>query len=181
MGIGLMTGYPILLLCLNALDLWMNSSFEFDEPVENDVELMVILSVLLQMFVQIFAFIAVFLMLSNTYLFQVGIIGPLFSNFRPTFIIHPVYMCATVFLGIYRSGELLSGVPTWELWDSDVYVAMSIMHKLVAVLYYYLNMNTVMKLGDASLYSKAAWVAIFSSSSIAGGTRNPMIEGTTAS
>lgn len=172
-----MTGYPIFLLCLNALDLWMNSSFEYDEPLDNDVELMVILSVLLQMFVQIFAFIAMFLMVSNTYLFQVGIIGPLLSTFRLTFIIHPVYMCATVLLGIYRAGELLSGVPTRELWDSDAYVSMSIIHKLVAVLYYYLNMNTVMKLGDASLYSREAWVAIFASTSVGGGTRNPMNEG----
>mmetsp|Transcript_33137 Transcript_33137/g.56683 ORF Transcript_33137/g.56683 Transcript_33137/m.56683 type:complete len:185 (-) Transcript_33137:39-593(-) len=177
MGYGLMLGYPMFLMALNVLDLWMNSSFEYDEFEEVNQQIVVILFVLLQTFVQIFAFITMFLMLSNTYLFQVGIIGPLISNFKLTFAIHPIYMTSTVLLGIYRAGQLLSGVRTRELWDSDVYIGLSLLHKLVAVLYYYNNMNTVMKLGDASLYSKDAWVALFAqgSASVGGSsTLNPL-------
>uniref|UniRef100_A0A7S2BXW0 Transmembrane protein 138 n=1 Tax=Florenciella parvula TaxID=236787 RepID=A0A7S2BXW0_9STRA len=174
--------YPVFLMSLNVLDLLMNSSFEYDEFEEVDQEIVVILFVLLQTFVQIFAFITMFLMLSNTYLFQVGIIGPLITNFKLTFAIHPIYMAMTCLLGVYRAGQQLSGLRARELWDSEVYIAASLIHKLTAVIYYYNNMNTVMKLGDASLYSKSAWVQLFSQgNAVSGTTRNPLQDGAGAS
>ena len=57
----------------------------------------------------------------------------------------------------------------------------------MAVIYYYNNMNTVMKLGDASLYSKSAWVQLFSQGNavsgtmVSGTTRNPLQDGAGAS
>ena len=99
-------------------------------------------------------------MASNTYLFQVGIIGPLISKFQAVFYVHPFYAFATICVGVYRANKFSGGTPFPELWDSPSYVTCSVLHKLIAVLYYYLNMNVVMKLGDASLYSKDALVAM---------------------
>ena len=75
-----------------------------------------------------------------------------------------------------------SGVHARELWDSDAYIGASLLHKLVAVIYYYNNMNTVMKLGDASLYSKSAWVQLFAqgNAAVSSTTRNPMQNSATA-
>lgn len=51
---------------------------------------------------QVFQFVILFLLMTGTYLFRVGLIGVLARNFRAAALITPVYMLLTVAVGITR-------------------------------------------------------------------------------
>ena len=48
-----------------------------------------------------------------------------------------------------------------ELWGHPSYVAFSILHKLIAPVYYLLLLDTLRKLGQPRWYSKDYWVQMF--------------------
>ena len=52
--------------------------------------------------VQICIFLTLFLMLCDTYLFRVGLLGVLFSHFRLVLILHPIYLTITLLTDGYR-------------------------------------------------------------------------------
>lgn len=52
--------------------------------------------------VEITIFLTLFLMLCDTYLFQVGLLGVLFAHFKAAFLLQPVYLLFTLFLDGYR-------------------------------------------------------------------------------
>jgi len=156
----LLWGKPAGLLTLCFVDMVLNSTFEYDESSGNDI--FVILMVVSHFFIQIGAFIFLYLMLSDTYLFQIGIIGPLYSQFRTAAYVHFIYATYTFLLGFYRARNVLNGKAIYELWDSEMYLMLSVAHKLVAIIYYYQNMSTVIKLGNSMFYSREAWVRMLS-------------------
>lgn len=151
---------PCVLLILNAFDLLMNSSFEFDTTFGEG--LVVVACAALQAFVLILAFISLFLMLADTYFFQVGIIAPLLRSFIAVSLVHPVYIVLTTALGIYRAQLFLSGTTPWDLWDNRLYSTLSTLQKLTALMYYHQNLRTVIKLGDPNFRDPDCCVALFS-------------------
>jgi hypothetical protein len=52
--------------------------------------------------VQITLFLTLFLLLCDTFLFQVGLLGVLFAHFRAVLILQPIYVVYTLLLDGYR-------------------------------------------------------------------------------
>ena len=103
-----------------------------------------------------------FMLLGGTYLFKSGLLGVLFARFRLLLWMFPSYFIATAVLGVLRVSALGSSGATYEtLWDSDTYFALSIIHKLVAAVYYVVNFRSIFILGEPRFYTKDEWVAIY--------------------
>lgn len=45
------------------------------------------------------------------------------------------------------------------LWDNGLFYLLSVVQKLVSLLYYIVVVRTTIKLGEPRLYEKSAWVA----------------------
>ena len=88
-------------------DLALNSSGEFDDyrSIVNSKKPYVVPLLLLaaQVGLQIVLAFLVFLLMSGTYLFRIGLISLLTKYFRPYITIAPLYLVATIFLGILRA------------------------------------------------------------------------------
>lgn len=125
-----------------------------------------------------------FLLMFGTYLFQVGLIGTLLSQFREIMYIIPVYVAALgAQAGIKVS--LMAGAvktPPSQLWDNDLFFVLTVVKLLgtfccclvclcafadavprtaVAVVYYIGMLRTIVKMGDLKLYKKSSWVSRF--------------------
>jgi len=107
----------MLLLCL--ADLGLNSSLEFDDytPTKKEIEEnpnldegnaqnILVLIFGIQLVIQISTFLTLFLMMCDTYLFRVGLLGVLARQFRGVLLIHPAYIAFTMIIGGYRVTEV---------------------------------------------------------------------------
>jgi hypothetical protein len=62
-----------------------------------------------QVLLQIAALVNLLVLLGGTFLFRSGLFGMLYGQFRLVLLVHPLYICLTIALGIARvvSGTLL--------------------------------------------------------------------------
>jgi len=107
----------------------------------------------------------------DTYLFQVGLIGVLAREFRALFGGLAAYLLAW---GAYAAVKafLLLGPPRASedgLWDAPLFVALSVLQKLASFGYYALVLAYAAKLGEGRWYSRAYWVREFSAKGAAAG------------
>jgi hypothetical protein len=118
-----------------------------------------------QFAIQILNLLLLFLLFFGTYLFQVGLLGEVFREFRPALI------AMTLYLGVFSAyaGTKLSllvgppGLGQEELWSkSQTFVALSVLQKIAALLYYVMVLQTTLRLGEAKWYQRAPWVARYS-------------------
>ncbi|GMH65651.1 hypothetical protein TrLO_g14473 [Triparma laevis f. longispina] len=154
----------MLLLCLG--DLGLNSSVEFDDFTKGDTSTnaknILVLVFGLQLVLQISTFLTLFLMMGDTYLFRVGLLGVLAKQFTGVLLLHPFYIGYTMALGGYRVAELhKEGFEMNQLWELPYFVPLSVCHKIVAAIYYVANLRSTIKLGSPLYYNKDAWVEIF--------------------
>lgn len=56
----------------------------------------------LQTIIQLSVFLALFLTMSDTFLFRVGLLGVLLKKFRSVLILHPIYFTITLIASTYR-------------------------------------------------------------------------------
>mmetsp|Transcript_4166 Transcript_4166/g.7789 ORF Transcript_4166/g.7789 Transcript_4166/m.7789 type:complete len:201 (-) Transcript_4166:62-664(-) len=151
------------LLCLG--DLGLNSSVEFDDFVKGDTsdnaKNILVLVFGLQLVIQISTFLTLFLMMGDTYLFRVGLLGVLAKQFTGVLLLHPLYIGYTMLLGGYRVTELHKDVEISGLWELPYFIPLSVCHKIVAAIYYVANLRSTIKLGSPLYYNKDAWVEIF--------------------
>lgn len=155
----------MVILCL--LDLGINSSVEFDDFVgdsrDEDANNVLVLMFGLQLVVQVSIFLTLFLMMGDTYLFRVGLLGVLAKQFLGVLLLHPFYIGYTMLLGGYRVSEMTSDTDlgVGALWDLDGFMPLSVVHKIVAAIYYVSNLRSTIKLGSPLYYNKDAWVDLY--------------------
>uniref|UniRef100_A0A7S1TSS8 Transmembrane protein 138 n=1 Tax=Phaeomonas parva TaxID=124430 RepID=A0A7S1TSS8_9STRA len=143
-------------------DLALNSSVEHDTYVAVEQQHLAggayIMVYGCHVVLQVSTFIVLVLMMGETYLFQVGLLQILASQFPAVLIIHPVYMLYTIVLGAVRTSRLVGNSHVTDLWADQAYAAFSVGHKMIAVVYYVLNLRAAVKLGDPVYYQRQdAW------------------------
>ena len=111
--------------------------------------------------VQISVFLALFLAMADTFLFRVGLLPVLMKKFRGVLILHPIYFITTLGVGIYRVNELdRLDNEVVELWKNEIFVALSIIQKCVAIPYYLFNLRASAKLQEQRFFNKGAWISL---------------------
>lgn len=83
-----------------------------------------------QVVVEISIFLVLFLAMTDTFLFRVGLLGVLVKKFRMVLILHPIYITLTLVTGIYRVHYLAQGNMLYELWLTDSFIFLSSLHKI---------------------------------------------------
>lgn len=114
----------------------------------------------LQVVVEITIFLILFLAMADTFLFRVGLLGLLFQKFQMVLIIQPIYMSLTLGAGMYRVRQFEQGKTLNELWKNSRYRGISMFQKIIAIVYYLLNLRATMKLGNPIFYNKQAWISL---------------------
>ena len=83
------------------------------------------------------------------------------------------YFFLTLFLGLYRIitlPVLAAGRKKFRknngMWDTSTqaglrYTSISHVHKIVAAIYYFVNIRAAVRLGDSIYYAKDSWVTLF--------------------
>mmetsp|Transcript_20603 Transcript_20603/g.29567 ORF Transcript_20603/g.29567 Transcript_20603/m.29567 type:complete len:168 (-) Transcript_20603:120-623(-) len=143
-----------ILLCA---DLGMNCSFDFDDYNLEGRDLIAV-PLAIQLVIEISVFLILFLSMADTYLFRVGLLGILLKKFRFVLLLHPLYMALTLFTGAYRVQKLGSDYDIVGLWRDDGFVALSVIHKLVSVFYYVINLRATIQLGSNIYFDRTVWV-----------------------
>ena len=147
------------MLILLGADLALNSSLEYDLYRQNEEIALIMFGI--HVIVQILTFLTLFLMLCDTYLFRVGLLGILFSHFRQVLLMYPVYIVSTILLGGFRLRYILDGNKLWDIHRILPFFASSSIHKFLAVIFYLLNTRAALKLADPNFYEKDQWVQLY--------------------
>lgn len=104
----------------------------------------------------LFAVIVVFLLFFNTYIFQAGLVSILISKFKAPILFVLVYLGLSI------------GLHVWGLtviWDnpfvtvySPGFLALYVIQRTCAVLYYYTYKRTALRLSDPRFYQINDWI-----------------------
>ena len=155
------------LFLLVVVDIFINAMAEYEQvaafkSLGSTIANMIM--IIFQIGALILSFVTMFMLLGSTFLFQGGLLGVLYSRFRPLVWSYPIYFTACLALGIWRI-QLWSGMSEEkqleDLWDNDGYFAFSVVHKLIAVCYYVLNVRATLALGESRYYTKEEWVTLY--------------------
>lgn len=160
----------IAMFSLLCTDLALNSSLDYDN-YDSDVQSarnwlewnggVPSALLALQAIVQVSVFLALFLAMADTFLFRVGLLGVLMKKFRAVLLLHPIYFGFTMIVGVYRVEALDEGnIGMSDLWRDQSYIALSIVHKIVAILYYLFNLRATVKLSERKYFDKDAWISL---------------------
>lgn len=118
-----------------SIDLALNSILDYDpfnDQYNNHAKATHLLLGLLglQIVIQISAFLVLFLAMSDTFLFRVGLLGLLIKKFRVVLILHPIYVALTLAQGFYRVKQLSEGKTLAYLWMNSTYIVLSYLQKI---------------------------------------------------
>jgi len=141
----------LFILCLT--DLGLNSSVEFDDFGGSTTAIIPLLLLVAQFLVQIGSLLCMFLILSNTQLYQVGLLAVIKKHFGAVVYAHLSYLAITMTQGILRVSILRStDGGALDLWKSSTYVTVSVSQKIIAAIYYCANLETVLKARHPKFY-----------------------------
>jgi len=164
-----------IMMSLCCLDLAFNSFVEFDDFYGSYSHKSRVFVFGMQIIIQISIFYSLFLMMGETYLFRVGLVKVLVRQFRMTLISHPIYIATSLGLGFYRLNNMRQDTKIHELWSLGglpYFIPLSVMHKIMAAMYYLLNIRSSLRLGSSFFYEKDAWVKLYYSTN----KENPLKE-----
>lgn len=150
-------GLMFILLCV---DLIMNCSFDYDNLGFTDKVDFLVVVLGIQVVVEISIFLALFLAMAETFLFRVGLLGLLMKKFRLALLIHPLYLALTIAAGALRVRQLSQDGDMVALQNNSSFIAVSVVQKLVAVVYYVVNMRATLKLGSSLYFDRTLWVSL---------------------
>lgn len=146
-----------LILCLQflllAIDLVVNS-FSGLFATE-DVVLLVLYIV--QDASLVFEIIILFLLFFNTYVFRAGLVTLLIRKFKSAIVLCFVYLTLCLVYHIWTL-KLQWGDENAFVWRDDGVQAVYVLHRVTSVVYYYMYMRTVWKLGDPMYYRNSEWL-----------------------
>ncbi|KAL3800794.1 hypothetical protein HJC23_001631 [Cyclotella cryptica] len=101
-------------------------------------------------------FSAFFLILVDTFPFQVGLLGVVCKEFKHMLFAQTGYSAVSVVVGTMRLNEVFKG--NTDIWRSGLYIITSFFHKLVAPCYYAVSLRSALRLGDEKYTTKDAWM-----------------------
>ncbi|KAK2144923.1 hypothetical protein LSH36_719g00004 [Paralvinella palmiformis] len=137
---------------LLVIDLFMNS---FTELLRFENVILLVLYVIQDICI-LFAVIVVFLLFFNTYIFQAGLVGILINKFKSTIIVVFVYFCLCIGLHVWGM-TMRWDDPNKDIWNNG-YIALFVLQRTAAVLYYYTYKRSALRLGDPRLYQDSEWI-----------------------
>lgn len=145
----------ILVLQLTHLvsDLLFNSS-TIIIGTKNPILLLVIF--LLQDMGLILAAVLIFLIFFNTYAFKAGLLSILVRKFSATLVVSFLYFALTLSYHAW-SLDLQWRRPNSYIWSEGL-LALYVLQKLLAVVYYYLYKRAALRLGDSKYYEDSTWL-----------------------
>ena len=94
------------------------------------------------------------LQLFNTFAFKAGLLWVLLRKFVITFAIIIFYIVLTIAFGIWNLVARWDGTRGW----TDPLVALFVIHKAAAVVYYYFCKRSALRLGDVRYYRDSQWI-----------------------
>ncbi|KAM4618048.1 transmembrane protein 138 [Discoglossus pictus] len=133
-------------------DLFVNS---FSELLRSAPVIQLVLFIL-QDVGTLFAAIILFLMLFNTFVFQAGLLGLLCQRFQVTVMICALHLGLSVALHVWIM-NLRWKTQNVFIW-SDGLLALYVLQRFVAVLYFYFYKRTILNLGDSRFYHDSLWL-----------------------
>jgi hypothetical protein len=139
-------------------DLAMNALMDYDivtEKLENNMQLGF---VGLQVVVEICIFLILFLVAADTFVFRVGLLGVLMQAVQSTLLLHPIYVVLTLVTGLRRVKHFNRGDGLNELWHDNTFFGLTVVHKMVAILYYVMNIRSARQLEDPVFFNKDTWI-----------------------
>ncbi|KAL3800409.1 hypothetical protein ACHAW5_009087 [Stephanodiscus triporus] len=153
-----------LLISFIAADAYLNSKAEYEamemdgkSSIDELSQLQMILfgsTIVLQLSIAS----SIFLILCNTFPFQVGVLFPFLKGiFKSFLVLQPTYMILSCAVGGMRLYQIFVSGNT-DLWARWYYSTLSAMHKLVAPCYYAAALRSALALGHEKYYTKDAWV-----------------------
>mmetsp|Transcript_14789 Transcript_14789/g.18629 ORF Transcript_14789/g.18629 Transcript_14789/m.18629 type:complete len:172 (+) Transcript_14789:152-667(+) len=144
-----------ILLLLNALDLALNSTIEYDITTDRNSQ---VLTFGVQIVAQTLVVAVVFTSFGDTFLFRVGLVDVMWDRFMGVLVVVPVYGFVGIVVGSYRIRRFDD---IDDLWNLPLYKVISILHKILAPLYYAMTISCVMELSESKYHTKEAWVDAF--------------------
>ncbi|XP_033229855.1 transmembrane protein 138 [Belonocnema kinseyi] len=133
-------------------DICINSFASFARP--SPVDLLVLY--VIQDFCLIVALTVLLVSFFSTYIFQVGLIQLLYTQFRVTLILCIIYIILSIGLHSWHM-TLHWPTPFSHYWTRGFHSLYSI-HKAVAVLYYYFYKRASLRVGDPRYYESSTWL-----------------------
>lgn len=114
----------------------------------------------LQALGQISTFLCLFLLLCDTFPFQIGLLDILTKRFSIVLWLHLVYFGMTCLVSGLRLSNLHSDLTMLDVWSLKYYAILSFLQKFVAPLYYAENLKASTELGKIKYYMKDLWTNI---------------------
>ena len=141
--------YTVLLslqLCLLGIDVFCNA---FLLLASKNQAILVVL-VVIQDIALVSSLVALFLAFFNTIVFKAGLISVLFRKFSATILTGIVYLVLTIVFQVWFVAVRWNHEDeySWTQLLQTVYV----LHKLVAVVFYYMYKRATLRLGDSQYY-----------------------------
>lgn len=122
-----------------------------------------------QLLIQLLLFLLIFAALSGTYLFQVGLLGVLISEFKTMLIAIPAYLVVYIAYAAVKIATYASNGSNQDaLWNSGLFIFFSIIQKLASVAYCLVLISRFHSLGEARWYQRKPWSRRFAASTNAG-------------
>ncbi|CAM1302694.1 TMEM138 (predicted) [Pycnogonum litorale] len=104
----------------------------------------------------LFNIIVIFLMFFNTYVFQAGLIGVLMQQFRLTIVTAFSYLALSIGFHVWLLTKRWDN-PFTFVWTGGFH-ALFVIHRLLAVFYYYFYKRTALKISDPKFYHDSEWI-----------------------
>eukprot|EP00753_Platysulcus_tardus_P007243 PLAT14992.1.p1 GENE.PLAT14992.1~~PLAT14992.1.p1 ORF type:complete len:171 (+),score=69.89 PLAT14992.1:54-566(+) len=144
------------------VDLMFNSSLDSDDTVRaTNLNFMPVILFGAQAGIQVLNALVLFLLMSGTYLFKVGLLNLLGKEFRAVLLLTPLYFLLTCIVGGLRAVALLQDSNVVTLMQASQSYGLFILHRVVAAIFYVVALRASVKLADPRLYSAKAWVEIY--------------------
>ena len=98
----------------------------------------------------VFSLVVLLLAFFNTIVFKAGLVSLLFRKFSVTIFVGTVYLILTIVYQIWFTAVHWNH--THEYRWTELLQAVYVLHKLVAVVYYYMYKRATLRLGDSQYY-----------------------------
>lgn len=132
------------------VDLFMNS-FSMVLKLENVV---LLVFYVFQDACIVFSIIIIFIMFFNTYVFQAGLVWKLVSKFKSAILTALVYLALSICFHVWYL-KLKWPESNVTVWTPGL-VALYVMHRTVATLYYYFCRSTMLTILDPAYYKHSS-------------------------
>lgn len=116
-------------------------------------QVVLVILVIFQNIALVFSLIVLLLAFFNTIVFKAGLISILFRKFSATIFIGTVYLVLTIVYQIWFVAVHWNR--THEYNWTDLLQAVYVLHKMVAVVYYYMYKRAALRLGDSQYYEES--------------------------